>query len=358
MPWHPQATIHLPALYHNLQQVRRYAPHSRLIAVIKADAYGHGLPTIAQALQHQVAMLAVARLDEALQLRASGISSALLILEGVQDTTELTAAAAANLQLVVHAPHQVQLLHHAQLTQPTPCWLKIDTGMHRLGFPPSHAEQIRQQLQTCPYVQLAGLMTHLANADDPTDASVMAQLHCLATCCPTYTGPRCIANSAGIIAWPTSHADWVRPGLMLYGASPCQDRSAEHIGLRPVMTLSAKLISIQSVRRGDRVGYGGTWQAPQDGKLGIVGIGYGDGYPRQIAPQACVLLNQQRAPIVGRISMDMLAINLHHIPAQIGDSVVLWGEGLPIEEVAHWAQTIPYTLLCGVTQRVPRHYIT
>ncbi len=354
--WQPQATINLGALRHNLTQVRQKAPGSRVIAVVKADAYGHGLQRIAETLQTAVEMLAVARLHEAIELRENGIQSELLVLEGINDAEELAIATHHNLQLVVHHPRQIAIYQQA-VSVGISCWLKIDTGMHRLGFHPDTVKQAVQQLQASPAVHNLGLMTHLANADDPADASVACQIKRMEAVCQAYELPQTISNSAGIMAWPDSHADWVRPGLMLYGALPCQHSTAAAAGLQPVMTLSAALLAVRTVQKGDRVGYGGNWQATQAGTLGVVGIGYGDGYPRQISSTAQVLINQQRATIVGRISMDMLVIDLQDIPADAGDQVILWGEGLPIEEVAAWADTIPYTLLCGVMPRVQRVYI-
>jgi len=198
-------------------------------------------------------------------------------------------------------------------------------------------------------------MTHLANADDPTDASVQQQLDQMTTLGKHHDLPQTIANSAGILHWPTSHADWVRPGLMLYGAVPDPAQTSDHYGLQPVMTLTAPLLAMRQVQAGDRVGYHGIWQAHQTHRIGVVGIGYGDGYPRNISEDAYVLINQQPARIIGRISMDMLSIDLTDIPARIGDRVTLWGHGLPAEQVAIWAQTLPYTLFTGVATRVFRH---
>jgi alanine racemase len=324
--------------------------------VIKAEAYGHGLQRIAEALQTKVEMLAVARLHEAVELRENGIKAELLVLEGINDVTELAIAAHYKLQLVIHHSQQIEF-YKKTVSASMKCWLKINTGMHRLGFQLDTVDQAINQLQACSAVLKIGLMTHLANADDPTAISVACQIQKMKAICQAYDFPKTIANSAGIIAWPDSHVDWVRPGLMIYGASPCQHRTAATIGLQPVMTLSAALLAIRMVQKGDQVGYGGHWQATKAGTLGIVGIGYGDGYPRQIDKTAQVMINQQRATIVGRISMDMLVIDLQGIQAKMGDRVILWGEGLPIEEVAAWANTIPYTLLSGVMPRVKRLYL-
>lgn len=355
MNWNPVARINLAALRHNLAVARRYAPNSRIVAVVKSQAYGHGMLEVACALQHDADALAVARLQEALALRESGIQNQVLVLEGVNDADELQAASYQQIDIVLHHPGQIALLHQTKVPKPLACWLKLDTGMHRLGLPVAQAGRFIKQLQSCACVGALKLMTHLANADDLADATSAQQLTRMAANTDPYGLPQSIANSAGILAWPQSHADWIRPGLMLYGASPLPGRAAAEYGLQAVMALQARLVSIKPVPKGAPVGYGGTWQAPQDMLLGVVGIGYGDGYPRQIS-NAQALLNGQRAPIVGRVSMDMLTLDLRHVAADIGDTVTLWGEGLPINEVAGWADTIPYTLMCGVTARVQRYY--
>ncbi|MEL6711454.1 MAG: alanine racemase [Pseudomonadota bacterium] len=354
MDWRPQASINLTALQHNLTQVRQHAPEQRIIAVIKADAYGHGLVPVAESLQGQVDMFAVARLHEAITLREAGITTDILLLEGVHDQEELTLAVHHTLQLVVHQTSQITLLNHTD--QPVCCWLKINTGMHRLGLAPTEAATAIQQIRRCKQIRLRGLMTHLANADDPADTSVQPQLDQMTKLGKQHLLPQTIANSAGILHWPASHADWVRPGLMLYGAAPHPTRPGSAYDLQPVMTLTAPLLGIRQVQAGDRVGYNGLWQAHKTHQIGIVGIGYGDGYPRSITDDAYVMINQQPARIVGRISMDMLTIDMTDIPAQRGDQVVLWGTELPINQVATWAQTVPYTLFTGVTARVLRHY--
>jgi alanine racemase len=352
--WRPQASINLQALQHNLAQVQQHAPGRQIMAVIKADAYGHGLLPVAQALQGQAHALAVARLHEAVTLREAGITSDIVLLEGINDPQELTLAAQLNLQLVLHQAAQLTLLQHTR--QPINCWLKVNTGMHRLGLAPSEVTPAIQHCQQTPHIRLLGLMTHLANADELGDASVQQQLDQMTAFGTQHPIPQTIANSAGILHWPASHADWVRPGLMLYGATPHPTNIGRACGLRPVMTLTAPLLAIRQVQAGDRVGYSGIWQAHRSHQIGIVGIGYGDGYPREISTDAYVLIKQQRARIVGRISMDMLTIDLTSIPAQVGDLATLWGDGLPTDQVAIWAQTLPYTLLTGITTRVVRHY--
>jgi alanine racemase len=356
MHWNPVAKVNLAALRHNFGVARRYAPGAKCIAVIKSQAYGHGLLEVAKALQADADAFAVARLSEGVQLRKAGVTIPVLLLEGVNDRDELRCAAQAHLQIVAHQARQLALLLENESPVPLSCWLKLDTGMHRLGIPATQSHACITQLASCAWVDEIRLITHLANADDVDDPATERQLRQMQEICDHYVFERSIANSAGVLAWSQSHADWIRPGLMLYGASPMLGHCAADYDLQPVMTLQARLIVVRPVRRGDPVGYGGVWRAPKDGVLGVVGIGYGDGYPRHIQSGAQVLLKGRRAPIVGRVSMDMLTIDLIDVPAEVGDTVTLWGEGLPIGEVAVWANTIPYTLMCQVTARVERHY--
>jgi len=232
--------------------------------------------------------------------------------------------------------------------------LKLDTGMGRLGFSPAELEEVYQQLGRCRNVaRPLHLMTHLANADDLQDSKTRQQLTLFNKAAAACPGPRTAANSAGILAWPDSHTDWVRPGIMLYGVSPFPERCGRELGVRPVMSLHSRLIAVKSIAAGDTVGYGGQWMARRSTLLGVVAIGYGDGYPRQAKTGTPVLVNGVRTPLIGRVSMDMITIDLQNCPeARPGDSVTLWGEELPVEEIARCADTIPYTLLCGITRRV------
>lgn len=351
------AEIDLSALRHNLGVVRRHAPASRVMAVVKAQAYGHGIMEIAGALQAEVDALAVARMEEAVSLREGGIAGPLVVLEGPLWPQDLAVARRHDLQLVVHDAYQLGLVQADGSREPLDCWLKVDTGMHRLGVPVDQAQVMLDRLQALPHIRIAGVMTHLANADDRDDPTTTVQLERMRGIFPQASPPRSSANSAGILAWPDSHCEWVRPGLMLYGASPLAGQAAVDLDLKPVMTLSAPLIAIKGIPAGARVGYGGTWSAPEAMPLGIVGIGYGDGYPRHIGA-ARVGLHGRQPEVLGRVSMDMLAIDLRELPeARVGDRVVLWGQGGPaVDEVARWADTIPYTLFCGVTERVSRVY--
>ena len=348
-----RATVDTAALQHNLGQVRQRAPDARVMAVIKANAYGHGLVGCARALR-QADALAVARMEEAVALREAGLENPVVLLEGVLDAAQLPLASALGLEIVVHSPEQLAMLEAAELERPLQAWLKLDTGMNRLGFPPEAARAIAARLAACGSVRPGlRLMTHLACADERDRQVTDTQLRRFADAVAELPGERSVANSAGLLWREDSHAEWVRPGLMLYGVSPFADQSGAELGLRPAMELMSTVIALREVHRGDRVGYGGVWTAREDSRLAILGIGYGDGYPRHLGSGAPVLVRGRRAPLAGRISMDMIAVDITLIPdVRVGDEVSLWGAGLPVEELAQMAGTIPYELLCGVTQRV------
>jgi alanine racemase len=348
-----RVVINLPALRHNLNRVRTLAPQSRVMAIVKTDAYGHGIARVAHALSSADAF-GVACLEEARQLRASGIVRPIVLLEGAYAAAELPEIVQLDLDIVVHDVSQVEMLKAARTDKPVKVWLKVDTGMHRLGIMPEIFNNIWQQLQACNAVaQPLRLMTHLATASERTHPMTQAQLDCFKRLCGHLGVEKSIANSAGITAFPESHADWVRPGIMLYGVSPLSDGNALEEGLLPVMTLRSELIAVKRLRAGDPVGYGATWLCPEDMPVGVVAAGYGDGYPRHAPSGTPVLLNGRRVPLIGRASMDMLSVDLRTQPhAKVGDPVVLWGEGLPVEVIAQHAGTIPYELLCGVHKRL------
>jgi alanine racemase len=329
--------------------------------MVKSNAYGHGLLPVAKALVTPpgVHALAVARLDRALLLHASGLppAIAIIVMCGFLDQEELTHMAALDIVPVIHTIEQVQLLETTTLSQPLRVWLKLDSGMHRLGFPPTQTTEILARLQACRNVQkVMGVMTHFAQADELDQAVTMHQAELFDQDLPKDID-KSLANSAAIIAWPQTHQQWVRPGIMLYGVSPFAGRTARDFDLQPVMTLKSRLIAKHALRKNATVGYGGTWACPEDMSVGIAAIGYGDGYPRHAKTGTPVLVNGVRCSLVGRVSMDLIIIDLRHNPqAQVGDPVILWGEGLPIEEVAHSAGTIAYELLCHVTSRVQFEY--
>jgi alanine racemase len=347
-------TIDTGALRHNLQVIRRLAPKSRVMAVIKANAYGHGLIAVARALDAADA-LAVARVDEGLALREAGIKTPIVLLEGVLDAEQLEAAAAADFELVVHSHEQIELLRAAPGGVRFKVWLKLDSGMNRLGFKGEEFGPAHAALKQAPALQEPiNLITHIASADMPELPSTAEQLMVFAAATRALAGERSIASSAALLGFPDSQADWVRPGLLLYGASPFRGSTGADHGLRPVMTLRSRVIAVKNLVVGEQVGYGGDWTATRPTRLAIAAVGYGDGYPRSASSGTPVLVNGEHAALAGRVSMDMIAIdttNVGHAP-KVGDPVVLWGEGLPVEEVAVWAETIPYTLLCGINQRV------
>jgi alanine racemase len=347
-------TIDLGALRHNLQVARRLAPKSRAMAVIKANAYGHGLVTAARALESADA-LAVARLSEGLALREAGIKTPIVLLEGIFDREELDAAAAADLELIVHTAEQIELLRGAPFTARFKVWLKLDSGMNRLGFKGDAFHAAYAALSALPTLSgPVNLCTHLSSADLPELPTTAEQLMVFAAATRPLAGERSMASSAAIIGFPDSHSDWIRPGLMLYGISPFRGTKGADHGLRPVMTLQSRVIALKDLVEAEQVGYGGDWTATRPTRLAIASVGYGDGYPRSAASGTPVRVNEEMAALAGRVSMDMLAIDVTDLKraAQIGDPVVLWGEGLPVEEIALWAETVPYTLVCGISQRV------
>jgi alanine racemase len=349
-----RAVIDSHALRHNLRIIRTLAPGARVIAVVKANAYGHGLAGTALALDEADA-LAVARLEEALALRRAGIGARILLLEGVFSASELAEAVYERLDLVVHDVSQIDLLERSPEGARCPLWLKIDTGMNRLGFAPREFPAALARIRSLsPAPRELRLMTHLACANEREDEVTRAQLQRFREVTRGLGYEVSIANSAGVFGAVPTGCDWVRPGLALYGASPFADCSAESLGLRPVMTLRSSVIAVRRVGRGEAVGYGGQWVAPGDSVIAIVAAGYGDGVHRTLANGAAVLVNGARAPLAGRVSMDMLAVDVSTLDGvRVGTPVVLWGEGLPVEEAAQNAGTIAYELLCSVSPRVP-----
>lgn len=350
-----RAVVDLAALRHNLAMVRAAAPSSRVMAVVKANGYGHGLQETAKALVSADAF-AVSCLEEALTLREAGLLHPIVLLEGFFDSDELRAITTHRLDIVVHADWQLQVLERCRLQRPIRVWVKVDTGMGRIGFQPERVGAVLERLRACSAVRQLRLMTHLAYADDRCSPKTEEQLALFERISAELGLERSIANSAGILAWPATHAEWVRPGIMLYGVSPFVD-DGPRPELRPVMTLSSRLIAIQQFRRGDTVGYAGSYVCPEDMAVGIVAIGYGDGYPRHASNGGPVLVKGRRTTILGRVSMDMLCVDLRGFDdVQVNDPVVLWGAGLPVEEVAAASGTIPYELLCKLTQRVRFEY--
>lgn len=344
--------IDIAALKHNIERVRELAQGRCIIAMVKANAYGHGIVRVAHALPTADA-LGVASLEEGLILRDAGITQPIVLIEGVFNFEEIAEAEKQHFSLVVHHLPHVEMLEKAKVKQPFNVWLKINTGMNRLGIDPSQFQAIYQRLLAAEAVKKPiGLMTHFAEADILSSEATTKQLEIFNQVTANHTGPRSLANSAAIIAWPPTHGEWVRPGLMLYGASPFTGKSGLDHGLQPVMTLWSRLIAITHVKKGDKVGYGGTWMAPEDMLIGVVGVGYGDGYPQFAKNGTPILVNGVECPLIGRVSMDMLTVDLRHQPqANIGDRVVLWGEGLPVERVAQFSDTSAYEILTRMTPR-------
>lgn len=348
------ATIHADALRGNLARVRQLSGAARVMAVVKADAYGHGLERAARALADADAF-GVACIADGQRLRAAGMRQRIVVLSGMDEPGDLAELRRLQLEPVVHHAVQLQWLREDRQRQPPlTVWLKIDTGMHRLGFPPAEAAQAFRELQALPNVAAdILLMTHLANSDVLDDPHTRAQLQAFEATVEPLAGQRSVANSAALLGWPASQAQWVRVGGLLYGMD--LHAGAQHAvgSWRPAMTLATRLVAVNRVARGERVGYAGAWQCPEDMSVGVASIGYGDGYPRGARSGTPVLVNGRRAAVIGRVSMDLLTIDLRNQPgARVGDAVVLWGQGLPVEEVAVHADTIAYDLTCGITRRV------
>jgi alanine racemase len=349
------ATIHLDAILHNYKLIQSLAPNSRIVAVVKANAYGHGALPVARHLAAHAQAFAVACLEEALLLRQAGISQPIVLLEGFFSAQELPLIAHYQLIPVFHHHAQIEQLYSSNLPQPIDAWVKMDSGMHRLGFAPEKYTTACQQLQAHPCIRSLVAMTHLACADNPDHDFTTQQLAVFTRYNPLKI--KSISNSAGIFAWAESHQDWVRPGIALYGGSPLITSNEKTEKLRPAMRLSTKIIAIQEVKAGERVGYGGDFLCQRNTKAGIVAIGYADGYPRHAPTGTPVWVAGQRVPLIGRVSMDMISVDLtDHPSATLGDEVELWGPHLSVNEVAACCKTISYELFTGVTKRVVFRY--
>lgn len=349
-----EARINLNAIRANLDLAGSLAPGSQSVAVIKADAYGHGMLHVAAALQDFAPAFAVATIDEALELRESGIRNTVLVLQGATSATAYKAAAANGLTLVVHTQEQVKNLLAAGVSLPV--WLKIDSGMHRLGLPPGECADVHQRLLGGG-IDVQVVCTHFSCADDLDSDATAQQIERFSSATASLGLPRSLANSAAILTRSESHAEWIRPGYMLYGNSPFATDVDNGRDLQPAMSLQSEVISIREVRPGESVGYGARWTAQQPSIIGTVAIGYGDGYPRHAPNGTPTGVNGRVAPLVGRVSMDSIAVDLTgHSGVAVGDRVELWGESIAVNEVAAAAGTIGYELLTGVSSRVPRIY--
>lgn len=359
MSFGARAIIRLAALGHNFSVIKQQAAVAAIMAVVKANAYGHGLAEVAGALP-EADSFAVARLSEVAVLRNAGIQQPIVLLSGVYSADDLRQAAAAGCEVVVHCESQIELLE-THKEQSLIVWLKLDTGMHRLGLPLAQAASSIQRLDACPAVKELRLMSHLANSDNIDDPTTDTQLQQFATVARTFNGDISIANSGGIFGWPQSIRPdylqptsrlWVRPGIALYGISPYPDKNGSELGLKPVMQFESRLVAVKRAVCGDRVGYGGTWKAERDTTLGIISAGYGDGYTHYLPAGTPVLVNGRMAGLAGAVSMDLAAIDLGpDATDKVGDLVVLWGDELPVEEIARRAGAHAYQLVCGVMNR-------
>ena len=352
------AKISSYALKHNLEVIKQKAPHSKIIAVVKANAYGHGVVFVASTLAQHVDCFAVARLEEALALRSNGIIKPILLLEGFFDEKDLPILAVNNIETVVHNREQLDALKCATVPSPIKVWLKIDTGMHRLGVSLDEVDCFYNELKKLPQIQPhLGFVSHFSRADELDSDYTQLQLNRFLSATQDKQGERSIAASGGILFWQESHLDLIRPGIIMYGISPT-DIVGSEFGLTPVMNLTSSLIAVRNHKKGEPVGYSGLWTSPRDTKIGVVAIGYGDGYPRDAAEGTPVYLNGRIVPIVGRVSMDMLTVDLGpDSQDHVGDEVILWGKELPIETVAKYTGILSYELITKLTPRVITEYV-
>jgi alanine racemase len=356
------ATLDLAALTHNHAQVRARVGSAKIWCVVKANAYGHGLRRAALALAPLSDGFALIEFEGAAALRAAGIQQPILMLEGCYEVGDLQRCDELRLTPVLHSMAQVSALLAHKLTAPLDVAVKLNTGMNRLGFDVTELDLVLRLLQQGNSVDNIMLMTHFADADGNVENGIHEPLRCFRNATDALSFPLSLANSATILRYPEAHADWVRPGIMLYGASPFADVSAECLGLKPVMSLRSQLLATRTLKRGDKVGYGGTFTAPQSMPVGIVACGYADGYPRHAPSGTPIMVNGVRTQTLGRVSMDKLCVDLTPVAhAQAGAEVLLWGTDgthlLPADEVAAAAGTIAYELFCALTARVPVHEV-
>ena len=350
------ATIDLSAIRHNYDLARQQAAGRKAFAVIKANAYGHGAREVVSALP-EADGFAVAFLSEAGEVRGLHMLARVLLLQGCFEPAEYRMAAQMELDVVVQGPEQAEMLLATQLVKPLRIWLKLDSGMHRLGFTAGSLREWHARLQGARQVAELNLISHFACADEPEHPLHASQLASIDSLNDLAFAHRSLANSAAILATPQSHADWLRPGIMLYGASPFTGQRAADLGLRPALSLTASWIAVREVPAGDSVGYGASWSAAAPTRIGTISCGYADGYPRTAPAGTPVLVCGQRVPLVGRVSMDMLTVDLSNVPeAQVGSPVELWGANLSVDEVAECCGTIGYELLTRLTARVPRRH--
>ena len=351
-----KACINLSALTFNLQSIKKIAKNSKVMAVLKANAYGHGLIESVKAIKN-VEGIAILTIEEAFKIRKAGYKNTILLLEGLFAAEEIYQAEKLNLNITLHNDRQIEFLDNVVLKNPVSVHLKINTGMNRLGFPPDQIDYLIENLNANPNVSDITLMTHFASADEKE--GITKQLDCFNRITDNYNLSSSVANSAALYKFPESRLDWVRPGIMLYGASPFEDISAKKLDVKPVMSLVSEIIALQDLKTGQAVGYGNNFIAKKDMRIGIVACGYGDGYPRHAKTGTPILVDQKKTTTIGRVSMDMLYVDLSNNPnVDIGSEVEMWGNNIPVDDVAKNSGTVGYELLCNVTAstRVPLEY--
>lgn len=349
------ATIHLSALRHNLARLKALAAPAQVMAVIKADGYGHGLERVARALGDEAAAFAVAALGDGLRLRAAGHRQRIVVLSGPDQAGDIAEMQRLGLDAAIHHEAQLQWLTEAVPTRGhLRVWLKVDSGMHRLGFAPERVAEVHARLAAMPGIDPEiGLLTHFSDSEVFEGTQTPAQIARFHEATQMFDGPRSLSNSAAVLGWPEARGDWVRTGGLLYGLSVVEGKTGADFGFRPAMTLSTRLIAINRIGQDERIGYNGTWTCPEDMPVGVAAVGYGDGYPRSAAAGTPVLVGGRRVPLIGRVSMDLVTLDLRDAPAaRVGDRVVLWGPELPVESIAIQSGTISYDLTCGMTRRV------
>ena len=351
-----RAIIDIPSLLHNFSVVKKLASKSKIMAVLKANAYGHGLIEIAKALKNADG-ISVLSIDEAQKLRKLGFKKTILLLEGFFEVSEVKVASELNLNITIHSQDQIDFINNGKPKEPLDIHLKINTGMNRLGFLPDELSYLVETLSDNPYIGEITLMTHFATADEKE--GIEKQFNIFNNVSINYNLDCSVSNSAALIRYPEVALDWVRPGIMLYGASPIEDKKAVNFGLKPVMRLMSKVIAIQEISSGESVGYGASFKSKKNMRIGSVACGYGDGYPRHEKIGTPVFVENKHTRIVGRVSMDMLSIDLSdNKKADIGSDVELWGENVSVDEVAKYCGTVGYELLCNISSsmRVYRDY--
>jgi len=350
-----RALIDLQALRHNYQLARE-TTGAKALAVIKADAYGHGAVRVAQALEGEADGFAVACIEEALELRQAGIRAPVLLLEGFFEADELALIVEHDFWCVVHSPWQLEAIEQTSLGKPLNIWLKMDSGMHRVGIHPADYQAAHQRLLASGKVAKVVLMTHFARADELGSARTDEQVAIFQSTREGLAAEVSLRNSPGVMGWPNVPSDWVRPGIMLYGATPFDQPQSVADRLQPVMTLESKVICVRELPAGEPVGYGGAFVTDRNMRIGVVAMGYADGYPRQAPTGTPVMIDGQRSQLLGRVSMDMLCVDLTNVPgAGLGSRVELWGKNVLASDVAVSAGTIAYQIFCNL-KRVPRLY--